>query len=536
MRTLYFGGEIITMTGEGETAQALVEDQGRILYVGGLEAAEKYCDGQTRRADLQGRVLMPSFIDPHGHISMVMQFTDLADLSSCTSFDDIVDTLRAYIDQRRPGPEDVVMGVGYDHNFLEEQAHPTKRELDRVSDSIPIYVAHTSFHMGCANSALLRLAGLGNETPDPPGGRYGRLDNGRELSGYAEEGSAMMSLLQPVYSRLKSDPQKQIRLAQEEYLKYGITTVQDGAASAANVGQLAALAEEGLLDLDVVSYVMVNDRPLELIKQYAQYEKKYKSHFKIGGLKMVLDGSPQGKSAWLTQPYEGEGEYRGYPALSREQTEAFAKLAVDSGHQLLCHCNGDAASQQFLQSYEKALSGSGHPEKDRLRPVMIHCQTVRDDQLDAMARISMIPSIFVAHTYYWGDVHLKNLGQERGSHISPAKSAFDRGLKVNFHQDAPVIKPDMLQTVWCAVNRITRKGRVIGPDQRVSVYQALEAVTVNGAYAYFEEDRKGTLEAGKLADMVVLDRNPLKVEPLRLRDIRVMETIKEGKVLYSAES
>src|SRR5699024_11836687 len=138
-----------------------------------------------------------------------------------------------------------------------------------------------------------------------------------------------------------------------------------------------------------------------------------------------------------------------------------------------------------------------------LRPTMIHCQTVRNDQLDRMAELDMLPSIFVAHTYYWGDVHLKNLGEERGRRISPAKSAFDRGLIVNFHQDSPVVKPLMLYTVWCAVNRITRNGVLIGPKERVSVYEALKAVTINAAYAYFEEDIKGTLEEGKLENLVI---------------------------------
>ncbi|PJH58641.1 amidohydrolase, partial [Salmonella enterica subsp. enterica serovar Typhimurium] len=192
----------------------------------------------------------------------------------------------------------------------------------------------------------------------------------------------------------------------------------------------------------------------------------------------------------------------------------------------LVHCNGDAASDQLLNMYSEALEESGNPNKGNLRPTMIHCQTIRNDQLDQMAELDMLPSIFVAHTYYWGDVHLKNLGEERGSRISPAKSALDRGLCFNLHQDSPVVKPLMLHTIWAAVNRITRNGVAIGPKERIGVYDALKAVTINAAYEYFEEDLKGTIEKGKLADLVVLDKNPLEVDPMAIKDIQVVRILK----------
>lgn len=164
--------------------------------------------------------------------------------------------------------------------------------------------------------------------------------------------------------------------------------------------------------------------------------------------------------------------------------------------------------------------------------MMIHCQTVRNDQLDRMARLNMIASIFVGHVWYWGDIHLQNFGSLRGSRISPVKDALDRGVTVNFHQDTPVTKPDMLHSVWCAVNRISRSGAVIGAEQKISVYDALKAVTIQAAYEYFEEDTKGSIEAGKRADLVILDRSPLDVDPMEIKDIQVMMTIKDGAVIY----
>lgn len=272
------------------------------------------------------------------------------------------------------------------------------------------------------------------------------------------------------------------------------------------------------------------------MQQYRDCAGDYYNRFRLGGYKLLLDGSPQGKSAWMTEPYEGEESYRGYPWMPKEETQEYVQQAIDENRQLLVHCNGDAAADEYLHCYQRALERSKNPDKQKLRPVMIHCQTVRDDQLDKMAELSMIPSIFVAHVYYWGDVHVKNLGKKRGNHISPVKSAIERGLCVNFHQDAPVVKPLMLHTIWTAVNRISRRKNVIGADQRISVYEALKAVTINTAYMYGEEERKGSLRVGKLADLVVLSENPLKAEPMSIRDIQVLETIKEGKTLYQKEN
>ena len=277
----------------------------------------------------------------------------------------------------------------------------------------------------------------------------------------------------------------------------------------------------------------MNDGGREVIKDNPKMVRTYKKHLKLGGYKVVLDGSPQGRSAWMSQPYlGGEEDYCGYPWMPDEEVYQYALQAVDDNQQLLAHCNGDAAGDQFLNAYESALAKSSNPNKDNLRPVMIHCQTARNDQLDRMAEMNMVASIFVGHVYYWGDIHVKNFGEERGNHISPVKDAMDRGLSVNFHQDTPVTKPYMMHSVWCAVNRISRNGTVIGADQKISVYDALKAVTINAAYEYFEEDSKGSIKEGKRADLVILDRNPLETEAMELKDIKVLETIKDGKTIY----
>lgn len=531
IKKLYFGGDIITMRNHDDNPQALVTENGKIIYVGDLKEAEALYKKDIEKVNLNGKTLMPSFIDPHSHFLQVAQSALMCDLSEVKNFNELIETLKKYMEENNIDEKGIIFGTGYDHNFLEEEKHPDKTILDKVSNKVPIYISHVSGHMGVANSALLKLANITDDTPDPEGGKFGRNQDG-SVNGYIEETPALMKVLMVTMPRMNMDMLKQVKAAEEIYLKHGITTVQDGAAMEKNLEGLVKLALGNILSIDVVAYILA-DEYKKTVEKFPDYVNKYKGRVKIGGAKIILDGSPQGKSAWLSKPYEGEKEYLGYPTHDDLYVESAVSSAVKDGYQILAHCNGDAASDQFINSYEKALKSTPNPNMD-LRPVMIHCQTVRDEQLDKMVDLKMIPSIFVGHTYYWGDIHLKNLGSVRGNHISPVKEALKRGLIYNFHQDAPVTIPNMLHSVWCAVNRITRRGQAIGQDQCIDVYDALKAITINAAYEYHEEKIKGSLEIGKLADMVILESNPLKTDKMKIKDIEVLETIKEGKTIYKA--
>lgn len=532
MKKIYFNGTIIPMTKETDFLEALVEENGKIIYTGLYEDAVKKYGNEMEKIDLKGQCLMPGFIDAHSHFAMNGQMSVFADLSECESFDDIVKALEDYIENNKITDSQAVMGFGYDHNFLIEEAHPDKRVLDRVSTQIPIMILHVSAHLSCVNSKVLELADISADKDNPTGGVIGRLEGTNEPSGYLEE-AAMGLAYQVMGSRVNFAPEKMMAGIQSIYLKNGITTVQDGATTAKDMMLIKAMADNKMLLLDVIAYPLLSGGGSELYEQYEEFATDYKNHVRFGGYKIVLDGSPQGRSAWMSEPYLGGAEdYCAYSYHTDDQVEEFVTTAIKDGKQILAHCNGDAASEQFVTAYEKALDKTGSTAD--LRPVMIHCQTVRNDQLDRMAKIKMIASIFVGHVWYWGDIHIKNFGQVRGNHISPVKDAIDRGVKVNFHQDTPVTKPDMLHSIWCAVNRISRKGNIVGKEQASSVYEALEAVTINAAYQYHEEDIKGTLEVGKLADMVILSDSPMVVDKLAIKDIRVLETIKEGKIVFSA--
>ena len=528
MKTLYHHGVVHTMD-HRRTAQALLVENGRIRAVGRSDELLALAP-DAHAVDLKGAALLPGFIDAHSHITQLAKTMDLVPLVGCHSLEALLKALRQALPSVPAGGW--LIGHGYDHNDFAGKRHPDKHALDQVSATVPILVAHASGHMGCANSAALAAMEVTANTPDPAGGRIGRLPSSAEPSGYLEE-NAFMQLSSRLPAPTPAQQAAAFEKAQRLYASYGITTVQDGLTKRPEYQQLCALAEAHKLTLDIVSYLDIKDNAALLYCEPA-YLNRYHDHLKFGGYKLFLDGSPQGRTAWLTQPYENvENGYCGYPIYTDEQVLAFCQKAVDDGQQLLAHCNGDAAAQQFLDAYAQALHRDHGVPRD-LRPVMIHAQTLRPDQLPALAALGMIPSFFLAHVYHWGDTHVENLGSARAARISPARSALALGLPYTLHQDTPVIAPDMLETVWCAVNRLTKSGRVLGPEECLSVYDALCGVTRNAAYQYFEEHDKGTLTPGKRADLVVLDRDPFSVPANELRQVKVLRTVKDGTSVYQA--
>lgn len=295
---------------------------------------------------------------------------------------------------------------------------------------------------------------------------------------------------------------------------------------------LAQAADAGALKLDVVSYM---DYSADAYLASEWYGETYRNHYRIAGVKLTLDGSPQGRTAWITSPYrippEGAGaDYAGYPAIpSDPEVQAILDKAYRNDWQVLIHGNGDAAVDQLIRTLRPVADELG--TRDR-RSVLIHGQYVREDQLDALRELDVAVSLFPLHTFYWGDWHSQLIGPEKGQKISPTRTALEKGLTLTIHSDAPVALPNLMRVVWTAVSRTSRSGAVIGASERLTPYEALKCITEWSAYQHFEEDRKGTLEAGKLADLVILDRNPLRIDVDEIKDILVDETIKDGDTVY----
>lgn len=533
MAVLYKNGVMVTMNGD-QTAETLIEKDGRIAMVGSLAQAriwqKAHPQEKLEERDLAGHALLPGFIDPHSHITALAQTVNLVHFDDVSSIGELQRKIKDFIGERQLPEGTWVQGFGYDHNFLTEKRHPTRAELDAVSESHPILIAHASGHMGVVNSAALKQLGIDASTPDPEGGKIGREAGSQKPNGYLEE--TAFTLLSRGFAAPDLDQLlDQLDQAQEKYLSYGITTVQDGITKRPDWAVLQAMAERKRLKVDVVSYVDLKDNEA-LIGEHPEYAQGYQNRLRIGGVKIFLDGSPQGRTAWMSEPYLGaDSQYCGYPVYTDDQVDAFIDEAMGHHWQLLTHFNGDAAAEQLIRCTQRQQAR--HPEAAALRPVMIHAQLVRRDQLPRMKALNMTASFFTAHCWYWGDIHLRNFGQPRGGNISPMRWAIDEGLNVTMHQDTPVIMPNMLESVECACRRVTKGGQALNPELRITPLEALQAVTINAAWQYHEEDRKGSLEEGKLADLVILEKNPLSCPAEEIGSIAVLETIKEGVSVYT---
>lgn len=535
MKRIYYNGDIITMEKNLYTEAILIEDS-LIKDIGTKNYIFSLKDSTTEFIDLKGKTLLPSFIDSHSHITALANTLSLIDLSGVTSFNVLVDTLNEFKNNKYLKDNQWILGFGYDNNLFKEKEHPTKDILDKVSTKNPILITHASGHMGVVNSKALDIFNITSNTSDPDGGVIGRFHGTTVPNGYLEENAFMQNACKMPKPDLE-DLLTLLDQAQDIYLSNGITTVQDGLLKDSEFAMLKLMSDKKRLKVDIVGYIDLKNAK-HLIKNNPSIVKKYKNNFKLGGYKIFLDGSPQGKTAWLTKPYinnsNNANDYSGYPIYNDEQVDFFVKTSLCENLQLLAHCNGDAACQQLINSFQ-SIGNVSNPEKN-IRPVMIHAQTVREDQLTEMSKLNMIASFFVAHTYFWGDVHIQNLGEKRAFEISPVNAAIKNNVIYTFHQDSPVIPPNMIFTLWCAVNRISKNGITLGENEKISPLDALKAITINAAYQYFEEDIKGSIKPGKLADLVILDKNPLKVNPMNIKDINILETIKEGKSLFFANS
>lgn len=531
---VYHNGNILTMKGEEPSyARAIEVRDNTIMKVAYTEEDEKSLVNNVYAeiVDLKGKTLMPSFIDAHSHMVRFAQSLTTVDLTCSTNMLEIAQRITNYIEVNKLKPDAWVVGFGYDNNLLPGKKNPDRDDLDKISTTHPIFITHASGHVGAMNSKALEEFGVNENTPDIPGGVIARYPNSRKPTGYMEEAAFMHYAQSIKFSFTDKDLMNFINQAEDVYLGYGITTAQDALISTAEFPLINNMITNNRFRIDVIGFIDLKNS-YSLAKTNSDMIGNYSNRFKIGGYKIFLDGSPQAKTAWLEQPYvSGPARYRGYGIYSNSDVEKFVETALHDKVQLQAHCNGDAAADQYINAFSNVMIKRN--TTNNYRAVLVHSQIIREEQYTSMSNLNIIPSIFVAHVYYWGDVHLANLGMERASQISASKTALNNNLAFTYHQDTPVIKPNMLETIWCAVNRITRDGVLLGENQKVTPYEALKAITINAAYQNKEEDIKGTIEEGKLADFVILSDNPLTCDPMTIKDIEVLETIKEGKTLYT---
>lgn len=537
------GGQVLTMVGDSPSyAEALAVDDGKIIFVGSKAEAMKLKADHTVIKDLQGKLLLPGFIDPHSHFIDSLSLADRVNVSAppvgpAATADEIVATLKAAATARGLKPGELLLGYGYDENLM-PAGKPLSRDLmDAAFPDNPVAVVHVSMHGAVLNSKAFTKFGYKDGMPTPEGGIILRKPGTLNLQGLVME-AAYLNMFSQLPSPTPETEMAAAKAGQMLYAAAGVTTAQEGATHAPQVAQLKRIAEKDGLFIDVITYPFILDLDKVLEANPPSTFGRYNKGLKLGGCKITADGSPQGKTAWFTTPYltggpGGEKNWKGEPGLPTEVILAGTKKCYDNNLQVLLHGNGDAAIDFLLKAHEQAAGAD--LAKDR-RTVCIHCQFVRPDQLVKLKGYGIVPALFTDHTFFFADTHIVNRGRKQADFISPMKVALDLGLKPTNHTDAFVVPIDQMMTVWTAVNRVSRKGEVIGADQRISPYQALQAITSSAAFQYFEEASKGTLEVGKRADLVVLSANPVTVDPMTIRDIKVVETIKDGVTIYPQEA
>jgi predicted amidohydrolase YtcJ len=534
--TIYHGGPILTIDEAMPQAEALAVRDGLIIAVGDRDMVLEHRGDATRMVDLAGQTLLPGFVDSHGHAFMVGLQALSANMlpqpdGGVDSVDRVVETLTAWAEAFPERVDKVgwIVGFGYDDAQLAEQRHPTRHDLDRVSTELPVIIIHQSGHLGVGNTRALELAGITADTEDPEGGAFRREDDGRTPNGVAEEYAFFAMLYATARNFDDQVNDAFVREGAALLASFGYTTAQEGRATMPAVRAMERVASRGGLPIDVVVY------PDILEVDDIRPTREYRDRLRIGGAKLTIDGSPQGKTAWLSRPYfvpppGRKPGYRGYAAISEQTAYDAVAKAWQEGWQLLCHANGDAAIDLFLAAVAEA-------ERQHLgvdnRPVLIHGQTLRADQVPLLDALGVFPSLFPMHTFYWGDWHRESvLGPERAEDISPTGWILARGMRFGTHHDAPVALPSSVRVLSATVTRRSRTGDILGPQHRVPVATALRAMTLWSAWQHFEEDTKGSLEVGKLADLVILSDNPLTVPEDQLDDLVVVRTIKEDAVVY----
>ena len=571
-----FGGDILTMAGKTPSyVEALVVEDGRIAFTGSLDAAMTRKSEDTRLIDLNGRTLLPGFIDTHGHMVYFGKNMIDADLFGTPDIAGLISRMTAQVDQTPDGAW--IVGFGYLARSLKEGRHPTVEELDQVSADRPVMVVDSSGHLGAGNSALFKLLGLSAATPDPEGGNFMRKAGSSELAGPMEE-TALFAVRakRPPFTGALAD--RAAAGAAELWASYGQTTAMECGLGLGDddIDIVKNAIDKNLLKIDLYicakdtvankaieagravasEYASAHtddaaarqdliaaegtaapgDTARKLLQLRPDLDKRYINRVRLGGVKFWLDGSTD--TAWFTQPYSNNppgktGSFSGFQQIpDAVLDEAFDQFWT-SGIQINMHMNGDAAVEQALRAIEKAVAKHGMRDH---RPVFVHGTYMRPDQIERARTYGAIPSYLTSSIVSGGAGAMFLWGGERGNRVMAANTLESKGMTFTFSHDAPVTpKPWILPLVDAGVNRTTAQGQVIGEKERVSPYVALKAVTAYAAYQIKEENTKGTLEEGKLADMVILEQNPLKVDPQTIKDIKVLETIKEGTTVFERE-
>jgi len=536
---IYFGGDIITMEGDSaKYTDAVAVKNGKIVFVGKKADAEKLKGDSTKMNDLKGKTMLPGFLDAHSHYINSLLVANQCKLYAPPSgpakdVESIIAALKAFAEERKIPKSEMIMGYGYDENVMPDGKLLNRDDLDKAFPDNPVRIDHVSMHGGVLNSLALKYYGISADTKTPPGGIIVRKPGTNEPYGLIME-TAFLPVFEKSEPMTKQQEIEWTKAGQMLYAQAGITTAHEGATHLPQLHTIKRASDAGSNIIDVIAFPFITDLD-NILKEFPLASwGKYNNGFKIGGVKITIDGSPQGKTAYFTSPYltggpGGEKNWKGELTFPQDMVNQMVKKVYEMNVPLNLHCNGDASIDAFLTAYEYARAG------DYSKPwnvTTIHSQFMRKDQMAKFVKYNIRPSFYTLHTYYFYEAHLNNRGFDQANYISPVRDAIYIGMKPTNHTDFVVAPLDQMMMLWSAVNRISRASVEVGPEQCIKPFEGLQCMTINVAKQYEEENSKGSLKEGKRADLVILDQNPLKVDPMKIKDINVIETIKDGKSVY----
>ena len=536
---IYAGGDIVTVNDAQPTVEALAVKDGKILAVGTRAEVEKAHKGTaTKVVDLGGKTLLPSFLDAHSHYINSLLVANQCKLYAPPSgpgrdVESIVAELKRFAEERKIPKGEEIVGYGYDDTVMPDGRRLNRDDLDAAFPDSPVRVDHVSMHGTVLNSLALKKYGYSSATKTPAGGVIVRKPGTNEPYGLIME-TAFLPVVEKAAPMTPEQEIERTKAGQMMYAEAGITTAQEGATHLSQLETIKRATDAGANTIDVVAFPFVTDVDKVLAEFPLASWGKYDRRLKIGGIKITIDGSPQGRTAAFTTPYltggpGGEKNWKGEMFVKQDVINAGLKKVYGLGVPVLFHVNGDAAIDALITAHEFAAADDLTKERN---VTAIHAQFTRKDQIPRYVKYKIRPSFYTLHTYYFAEAHIANRGKEQAMYISPMRDAIDAGLHPTNHTDAVVAPLDQMFMLWSAVNRISRAGAEIGPDQGVTPLEGLKTMTIWAAEQYDEQGSKGSLEPGKLADMVILDQNPLKVDKMAIKDIKVLETFKEGQSIY----
>jgi predicted amidohydrolase YtcJ len=537
--TLYHGGSILTMAGDTPTyIEALVEQDGKIVFTGSKADALKQYNTTGTIVDLEEKTMLPGFMDAHSHYINSLLVANQCQLyappsGTAKDVESIISNLKTFAKERNIQKGEMITGYGYDDTVMPEGRLLNRDDLDKAFPDNPVRIDHVSMHGCVLNTLAMEKYKISKDTKTPPGGVIVRKPGTQEPHGLIME-TAFLPIMEQADPMTEAQEIELSKAGQMLYAEAGITTAHEGASHLPQIETIKRASEAGANFIDIVAYPFITDvdNVLKLIP--LENWQTYTNKFKIGGVKITVDGSPQGRTAFFTSPYldggpGGEENWTGELTFPQDMVNDMVKKVFEMKVPLILHCNGDGAIDSFIEGYEYARNG------DYSTPwnvTTIHSQFMRKDQMPKFIEYNVRPSFYTLHTYYFYEAHLKNRGFEQAQYISPVRDAIDMGMRPTNHTDFVVAPLDQMMMLWSAVNRISRAGAEVGLSQIITPYEGLQTMTLYVAEQFDEADIKGSLEVGKLADLVILDKDPLKVPATEIKDIAILETLKEGVSVY----